>query len=117
MQMFLGQLTGYCIYWKIASWQGSVLKNHSIGEGELLYPKLIAAGDLEVCKIARKHFDENTCLMFEIGMHFDKWVDFEITEDNAKVFASEIRTIINSLIYRITMEDREIYPILDRLYG
>lgn len=92
-----------------------VLKNHSAGECELLYPKLIAIGDLNVCKIARKHFDENTCLMFEIDMNFNKWIDFEITEDNAKVFTSEVRTIINNLIYRITMEDRELYPILDRL--
>ena len=92
----------------------SVLIAHLKSEDWVLYPRLIASGDPQVAAVAKTFSDEMGWLAPAFMAYNDKWCADSIDRDWAG-YCSETREIIEVLAQRITRENRDLYPLLDRL--
>ncbi len=92
----------------------SSLIAHLKAEDWALYPPLMASGDPQVAATAKAFSDEMGGLADAFGVYANRWDAMSIERDwNA--FCLESTDIIDALTYRITRENRELYPLIDRL--
>lgn len=87
---------------------------HLKAEDWALYPGLLESADPEVAATARAFSDEMGGLAAAFGVYSQRWDAMSI-QANWAGFQSETRGIIDALTNRIVRENRELYPLLDRL--
>lgn len=86
----------------------TVLISHLINEDNYLYPNLRS---LDITKeISDSYEDEMSEISSEIMNFYTRYEKGEKTE----IFNQEIKNIIDKLIYRITKEEKELYPIFKK---
>lgn len=87
---------------------------HLKAEDWLLYPPLLESSDPEIARIAREFVDEMGGLAAAFNAYVEKWDALRITSE-WPVYQVETRGIIDALQTRIVRENRELYPLLERL--
>jgi hypothetical protein len=87
---------------------------HLKGEDWVVYPRLFSSPDERVAQRAREFCFEMGGLADAYVDYADRWNAHSIAEDWAG-YCSETRCVIEALIKRITLEDRELYPLLEVL--
>lgn len=91
------------------------LRFHLAAEDRALYPQLTASRDPEVAKLARHFVDE----MGEIGPAFmaysERWGRSTAIRDDFARFCRETIAVFAALGNRIDRENRELYPLADRV--
>ena len=92
----------------------STLIAHLKAEDWVLYPRLLASGDAAIAAVAAAFNEEMGGLANAYVAHTDMWSATAIAEDWAG-YCTATRGIIDALTNRITRENRELYPLLDRL--
>lgn len=92
----------------------STLIAHLKAEDWVLYPRLLASDDEAVASVARTFNEEMGGLAGAFVAYSDKWAANAIAADWAG-YCRESRAIIDALSCRINRENRELYPLLDRL--
>ena len=92
----------------------STLIAHLKAEDWVLYPRLLASEDEAVASVARGFSEEMGGLAAAFVAYSDKWAANAITADWAG-YCRESRTMIEALTCRIKRENRELYPLLERL--
>ena len=92
----------------------SVLIAHLKAEDWILYPRLIESGDPQIAAVGRAFSDEMGGLAAAFAAYNDKWSADSIDQDWPG-YCSETSDIIDALTHRITRENRELYPLLERL--
>ena len=80
----------------------------------MLYPRLLASGDAAIAAVAAAFNEEMGGLANAYVAHTDMWSATAIAEDWPG-YRTATRGIIDALTNRITRENRELYPLLDRL--
>lgn len=79
-----------------------------------LYPRLIESGDAEISSIGESFKDEMGGLAPAFLAYVDKWTAMSIEAD-WPAYCRETRAILDALMNRLTRENRELLPLLDRL--
>jgi hypothetical protein len=92
----------------------STLLAHLKLEDWALYPRLIDSGNAEIAAAAQAFKEEMGGLAPAFLAYADKWTANSIS-DNWEGYCEDTRTILDALVQRVTREDRELLPLLDRL--
>lgn len=79
-----------------------------------LYPRLIESGDAEISSVGELFKDEMGGLAPAFLAYADKWTAISIHADWPD-YCSETRAILDALMNRLTRENRELLPLLERL--
>ena len=92
----------------------STLIAHLKGEDWALYPRLMESGDADIAATAKAFSDEMGGLAAAFGVYSQRWDAMSI-QGNWDGFCSESKDIIAALTERILRENRELYPLIDKL--
>jgi hypothetical protein len=92
----------------------STLIAHLKAEDWALYPVLFESADPTIAATAKKFNDEMGGLAAEFGLYSARWDAMSI-QSNWAGFCKESRNIIEALTSRITRENHDLYPLLERL--
>jgi Hemerythrin HHE cation binding domain len=92
----------------------STLLAHLKLEDWALYPKLIESGNDEAASVGRTFKDEMTGLAPAFIAYCDKWGASSIGADWSG-YCADTRAILDALMNRLTRENRELFPVLERL--
>lgn len=92
----------------------SKLIAHLKAEDWLLYPRLLDSEDSEIASTARRFVDELGGLGAAFNAYVEGWDAFRI-EREWPAYQAETRGIIEALRCRISRENRELYPLIERL--
>jgi hypothetical protein len=92
----------------------STLLAHLKLEDWALYPRLIDSGDSEASSAGRIFKDEMGGLAPVFIAYTEKWHAGAITADWAG-YCAETRGILDALMNRLTRENRELLPLLERV--
>ena len=92
----------------------STLIAHLKAEDWALYPRLLESKDREVASTARAFSDEMGGLAEAFGLYSQRWGAMAIQIDWPG-FRSDTKAIIDALTCRITRENRDLYPLIERL--
>lgn len=92
----------------------STLIAHLKAEDWVLYPRLLASDDPHVAETARAFSEEMGGLAAAFVGYSDKWNAGAITAD-WEGYCADSRSIIEALTCRITRENRDLYPLLEKL--
>jgi hypothetical protein len=87
---------------------------HLKAEDWVLYPPLLARPDATVAATARQFVDEMGGLAQAFSVYIERWDALSIESDWPR-YQRESRVIIDALTNRIVRENRELYPLLDRI--
>lgn len=93
---------------------GRSLKQHLKREDWLLYPRLQASSCPEVRNVAQRLCAEIGAFEAAFGLYERRWNSTQICED-WEGYRQESATMIRRLRSRIDAEERELYPLADRL--
>lgn len=92
----------------------SALIRHLKAEDWLLYPRLLVSPNQVVARTARSFSEEMGGLGRAYTEYAERWGPYVI-EANWDGYRKETAAIIEALTERITREDRELYPLLEKL--
>jgi len=92
----------------------SMLLAHLKLEDWALYPRLIDSGDAELSTAGQAFKDEMGGLAPAFVAYCDKWAASSINGDWAG-YCADTRSILEALMNRLTRENRELLPLLERL--
>ena len=92
----------------------STLIAHLKAEDWALYPRLFDSSEPAVAATAKAFSDEMGGLGAAFSMYSQRWDAMSI-QANWTGFRSETGEIIDALTCRITRENRELYPLLEKL--
>ena len=92
----------------------STLIAHLKNEDWLVYPRLMASTDAGIAAIARAFSDEMGGLAEAYREHCQTWDANAIAADWAG-YCTDCRSLIDALITRITRENRDLFPLLERV--
>ena len=92
----------------------SVLIAHLKAEDWVLYPPLLSSADHKVAEIARQFVDEMGGLAQAFTVYVERWDALSIESDWPR-YQRESHGIIEALTNRITRENRDLYPLLERI--
>lgn len=92
----------------------STLLGHLKLEDWALYPRLIESGDPELSAAGQAFRDEMGGLSPAFVAYCDKWAANSISGDWAG-YCADTRLILDALMNRLTRENRELLPLLERL--
>jgi hemerythrin HHE cation binding domain-containing protein len=92
----------------------STLLAHLKLEDWALYPRLIESGDYETSAAGRMFKDEMGGLAPVFIAYTEKWHAGAISEDWAG-YCSDTRGILDALMNRLTRENQELLPLLERI--
>ncbi|HJP68759.1 MAG TPA: hemerythrin domain-containing protein [Sphingomicrobium sp.] len=92
----------------------STLIAHLKLEDWALYPRLIECGEDDIASAGLAFKDEMGGLAPAFLAYCDKWSATSIEADWAG-YCADTRAILDALSNRLTREDRELLPLLDRL--
>jgi hemerythrin-like domain-containing protein len=90
------------------------LMNHLITEDWLLYPRLQASPDPEIAEMAARFTHEMGGLRDSVQLWMAIWTRDAISK-GWDAFRSETETLLDALSVRIVRENRELYPMLERV--
>ena len=92
-----------------------MLVRHLKCEDWILYPRLRATGDPDLMHITREFELEMGDLAADYVAYDDKWTPKRVEAKWAE-FGRETAAIFGLLALRIEREERELYPLADKLY-
>jgi iron-sulfur cluster repair protein YtfE (RIC family) len=92
----------------------ATLIGHLKLEDWALYPRLIESGDDEISAKGQAFKDEMGGLAPAFVAYCDKWTANTIASDWT-AYCHETRELLDALIDRLTRENRELLPLLERL--
>ena len=92
----------------------STLLAHLKLEDWALYPRLIDSGDTELSAAGQAFKDEMGGLAPAFVAYCDKWTASSINDDWPG-YCGDTRAILDALMNRLTRENRELLPLLERL--
>ena len=92
----------------------STLLTHLKLEDWALYPRLMECGEDDIASAARAFKDEMGSLAPDFLAYCDKWNATSIEADWPG-YCTDTRLILDALNNRVTRENRELLPLLDRL--
>ncbi|WP_422059009.1 hemerythrin domain-containing protein [Sphingopyxis sp.] len=90
------------------------LVRHLKCEDWALYPRLRATGDLELNRLATEFVDEMGHIAGDFAAYDARWTA-EAVEARWSDFCAETIGILDALGMRIEREDRDLYPVAERL--
>jgi hypothetical protein len=93
-----------------------MLVRHLKCEDWVLYPRLRASGDPELVRITREFEVEMGDLAADFVAYDEGWTS-ERVEAEWPGFCRETRIIFDVLAMRVEREERELYPLADKLRG
>ncbi len=93
---------------------GHSLNQHLKREDWLLYPRLQASSCPEVREVAQRLASEMGAFEAAFGLYARRWTSARICEDWGG-YRQESTAMIRRLRSRIATEERELYPLADRL--
>ncbi len=92
----------------------SVLIAHLKAEDWVLYPPLLSSADPEIADTARRFVDEMGGFAQAFTVYIERWDALSIESDWPR-YQRESRGIIDALTTRIVRENKELYPLLEKV--
>jgi hypothetical protein len=92
----------------------AVLNSHLVTEDCVLYPRLRASDDPEIIEIAERFTREMGGLRDSVQLWMTNWTRGAIAA-RWGAFRSETEALLDRLSVRIVRENRELYPLLERI--
>lgn len=92
----------------------SLLVAHLKAEDWVLYPPLLESPDPDVARVARNFVDEMGGLAAAYNIFMERWDALSIQADWTH-YQKEARAISQALGNRIVRENRELYPLVERI--
>ena len=87
---------------------------HLKAEDWLLYPRLLESDDAQIASTARGFVQEMGGLAATFNAYVEAWDAFRIEREWPK-YKAETRSIIEAQRNRIVRENRELYPLIEKL--
>jgi iron-sulfur cluster repair protein YtfE (RIC family) len=100
--------------YQLRSELASTLIAHLKAEDWAVYPRLMACGDAEIAGTAKAFSDEMGGLAEAFAVYTQRWDAMSIQVDWHS-FCLETKDIIAALTNRITRENKDLYPLVERL--
>jgi hypothetical protein len=94
-----------------------VLTVHLSIEDGAMYPSLLTSGDAQARRVAKQFVDEMGTIKSEFDEFRQRWATPEAIQAGASAFVGETQGICVALLRRIEREERDLYPIVDRIGG
>lgn len=94
----------------------TTLVRHLKCEDWALYPRLRASGEPGLVRLTRAFELEMGDLADNFAAYDDKWTAARVAADRAG-FCRETRIVFDLLGRRVEREERELYPLADKLYS
>ena len=101
---------------RLASFAGK-LRVHAAMETEALYPSLLGSADDEVRRRAAELYEALGPLYGELDRFMERWGAAGAIEQSFIRFRIDLVRMLAVLGHRMTVENRELYPMADRLAG
>lgn len=92
-----------------------VLRLHLAEEDLRLYPSMIASGDWQAAKVARRFQAEMGGLAEIIEGFMQRWCSSSIIALDIDVFRRDLDRLSGALVRRIDRENQFLYPLAERL--
>lgn len=92
------------------------LIRHLKCEDWILYPRLMATGDVELIRITREFELEMGGLAADFVAYDNKWTRERVAADWSG-FCRETKLVFELLAIRVEREERELYPLAETLYA
>lgn len=92
----------------------STLIAHLKAEDWVLHPRLMESADPAVAAIAKAFNEEMGGLAAAYSTHVDKW-SADAIDQEWPGYCRETGAVLDKLTCRITRENRELYPLLERI--
>ena len=92
-----------------------ILMVHFSAEDQWLYPKLSAHADASIAAISKRCAEEMGGLKDAFGIFMNHWNSTKEIQANAEAFIKDTQRIFAALYHRIDWENRELYPLADRI--
>jgi hypothetical protein len=85
-------------------------------EIRLVCSRLLRHSDPAIATTAKAHLDEMRALRDRVAHHTNRWISTGTSaEDETSKFIEETKSIFDVVSARCDLEDRELYPIVDRI--
>lgn len=91
-----------------------LLQIHLLREDNILYPAIIAGGNVEAPDVAATFQAELGFLGSHVSEFDQKWSTSEISS-SWDAFQDDMRTLVQQLRYRIERENEDLYPLAERI--
>jgi hypothetical protein len=92
-----------------------ILMVHLSAEDRWLYPKLSAHADASVSAISKRCVEEMGGLKDAFGAFMNRWSSTKDIQANPEAFVKDTQRLFAALYRRIDWENRELYPLADRI--
>lgn len=94
---------------------GGKLKMHLAAEDKSLYPAMFSSSNSEASQAAKKFMDEMGGLKGAFDQYSSKWRSYVAVQNDPAGFATETKSIFAALKDRVQREDKELYPLADKI--
>jgi hypothetical protein len=85
-------------------------------ESRLVCARLLRHSDPAIATKAKEHLDEMRALRDRLAHHTHRWLSTAASDENdANEFIDETKRIFELVSSRCDLEERELYPIVDRI--
>jgi hypothetical protein len=91
------------------------LKVHLAMEDKALYPRLLTQGDAEAQRVTRRFMNEMGTLSKTFEAYVQRWPSPAAIQASPASFVAETKAIFAALQTRVGLEERDLYPLADRL--
>jgi len=91
------------------------LKIHLAMEDKALYPRLLTQGDAEAKRVTQRFMNEMGTLSKSFETYVKRWPSPAAIQASAASFVAETKAIFAALQARVGLEERDLYPLADRL--
>jgi hypothetical protein len=92
-----------------------ILMVHLSAEDKWLYPKLSAHADADVSALCKRYVEEMGGLKDAFGAFMNRWSSARDIQANPESFVEDGQRVLLALCNRIAWENRELYPLADRI--
>jgi hypothetical protein len=93
---------------------GGKLTIHLAMEDKGLYPRLLRHQNLVIRDTAKRFMHEMGGIQTVFGEYLTRWRDAAVIQKRPDDFIKETRTLLAALSARVSREDNDLYPIVDR---
>ncbi len=92
-----------------------IVRIHLAFEDQALYPALLNSNNSVVSEMAKKFMNEMSSIYATFEAYLEKYYSSKAIRDNVELFISDTKGLFEVLSARIDRENKEFYPLIDKL--
>ncbi|KAF0249839.1 MAG: hemerythrin HHE cation binding domain-containing protein [bacterium] len=91
------------------------VREHLALEDREIYPRLMLFGDNAIVSLITDYKNDIGKLLPRFNFYIETWLNKTKIQNSSIDFIKETNEILNALLQRIETEDKELYPLIEKL--